>query len=895
MSEVEKNNPHEYEWELENKNIERGAQKAREQREKQIKRSGMSSTTAGNKLVDESVAGVVAEIERRMKIEEDKTGKLEKQAFYDHIHGLDYAVIAKSALIVCLDAAARAQTWNAAMIPAGRALQMAKFTAAMSVNRRGRRLLADVENRAKNRCKKFADRQKYMMDFAKKQGFEGFELWTEDDYRYCGSFMIDIVHVGSNLIEKSPVPQKGAPDGVQHLQFTAFAVEEMRRTNVRLEELSSWFGPMTAPPTPWPSVNGPYLDPRLWNGMVPMVKKMWSPEQTAAINKGIDTGSMDPCIEALNTLQEVPLELNPYIVSALEWVVDEDKGKLIEGFPHLTYDEPPKKMDTKEWKKLAPAEQAEWYEQRKDAWEDKLEADGNLAGLDNNTVDAGDLKTMRFWLPHQFDTRGRIYHTSNFGHHNTDYVRAMFVFSNKTQVTEDNQSYLLLQICNSWGNGEDKKSFKSRRDWVIANWDWILACGEDFVASFDDWRKADDPFQFLAAARELYNYINAEGDYWSGLAIGLDATQSGVQHYAAASLSEEDGVKVNLTASDWEQDPNDLYEAVVELANDMITEDIAFLTDGLANQPDDLVAAWDAHRGRSDRQENDQERELHRWERNLVAAEEVKAWGGVTRKMAKSPTMTWCYSSRRFGFMRTLRKKYFKDLKRKMRDKLLTHPVTSKKVTVFPFEDGGFAASIYLADVFEAAIERIVTSAAQGMDFFQQCARALEAEGKHFAFTTPLGFPMHQYYRQEAQQPVRQRVIGSDRNGTPKKGTKASVAQFTDEIKMPKSENAVAPNVIHAMDATHLMMTVLHCRNHGVEDLLVVHDSFSTSIGHVAELGRCVREAFIDLYDGYCLYEDVLNQTIARLDDPASAHLPTVPTKGTLDLDGVMGNPYAFS
>ena len=94
-------------------------------------------------------------------------------------------------------------------------------------------------------------------------------------------------------------------------------------------------------------------------------------------------------------------------------------------------------------------------------------------------------------------------------------------------------------------NGEDKKSFKSRRDWVIANWDWILACGEDFVASFDDWRKADDPFQFLAAARELYNYINAEGEYWSGLAIGLDATQSGVQHYAAASLSEEDGVKVN--------------------------------------------------------------------------------------------------------------------------------------------------------------------------------------------------------------------------------------------------------------------------------------------------------------------------------------------------------------
>ena len=91
------------------------------------------------------------------------------------------------------------------------------------------------------------------------------------------------------------------------------------------------------------------------------------------------------------------------------------------------------------------------------------------------------------------------------------------------------------------------------------------------------------------------------------------------------------------------------------------------------------------------------------------------------------------------------------------------------------------------------------------------------------------------------------------------------------------------------------MMTVLHCRNHGVNDLLVVHDSFSTSIGHVAELGRCVREAFVDLYDGYCLYTDVLNQTIARLDDPAAADLPPIPKKGSLDLNQVINSQYAFS
>jgi len=894
MNDFEKNNPLGYERELEDKNIKRGAEKARGQLKKQVQRSGMSSTTAGGRLIDESIEGVVKEIERRMEIEANKTGKLEKLAFYDHIVGVDYYAIAESALIVCMDCASRGQTWNSALLPAGRALQMAKFTTAMNVNRQGRRLLRDVENRAKKRCHKFADRQKFVLDFAKKQGFDGFEAWSESDYRYLGSFMIDIVHVGSDLIHVDGVPEKGAPKGVGHVQFTDFAEQKMREDNLRIERLSSWYGPMTTEPNPWPSVNGPYLDPRLWNGMVPMVKKMWSPEQTAAINSGIDNGTLEGCIHALNSLQEVPLELNRYIVDALEWVVAEDKSSLIEGFPSLTYDDPPARVDEEEWKALSREERADWYEKRKDAWEDKLEAIGNLAGLDNNTVDAKDLASMQFWLPHQFDTRGRIYHTSNFGHHNTDYVRAMFVFSNKGLVTEENQAYLLLQICNSWGNGEDKKSFKSRRDWVIDNWDWILACGEDFKASFNDWSKADDPFQFLAAARELYNYINSDGEYWTGLAIGLDATQSGVQHYAAASLSEEDGFKVNLCASNWETDPEDVYEAVVDIANDMIVEDIAFLQEGLDNPPADLVEAWDDHRGRPERQENDQEKEQHRWERNLEAAQEVVAWGGVTRKMAKSPTMTWCYSSRRYGFMRTLRKKFLKDLKQKLRDNRLHHPKTGEKVTTYPFSDGGFGVSIYLADVFEAAIERVVTSAADGMRFFQKCAVALENEGKHFAFTTPLGYPMHQYYRAEgrAQRPS---VVGSDRKGNRKAGTKASVATFTDEIKMPKSENAVAPNVIHAMDATHLMMTVLHCRNQGVNDLLVVHDSFSTSIGHVAELGRCVREAFIDLYDGYCLYTDVLEQTIARLDDPASADLPTVPEKGKLKLDDLIDNPYAFS
>ena len=55
-----------------------------------------------------------------------------------------------------------------------------------------------------------------------------------------------------------------------------------------------------------------------------------------------------------------------------------------------------------------------------------------------------------------------------------------------------------------------------------------------------------------------------------------------------------------------------------------------------------------------------------------------------------------------------------------------------------------------------------------------------------------------------------------------------------------------------------------------------------------------IRRAFVDFFDGYCLYEDVLNQVREQLDDPDNADLPEIPAKGTLDLEGVMDSDYNF-
>lgn len=880
------------ELDAEDVNIQKGVEKVQKARASQIKHSGLHSTSAAQKLVDEVIGNVVAEIERRQAEQEAKRDNAE--TWVQHIAGLNLSVIAEAALITALDAAGRAATYNSTLIQAGKALHIAKYNAVLSKNRKGRKLLQDMDARAKRRCQKYADRNDYVAFIAKQNGFTDWENWSDNLYRTMGSWMLDIVHVGSNLVVFENIPEKKKPKGVKYVVLTEEAQHFLATENMRIDRFASWYGPMLTKPNRWPSVHGPYHDKRVAM-QVPMVKKMWSPEQKMDIENAIDSGDFDDCLDAINTIQETPMKANPYIVEAVRWVWSSGRGKDVSDFPKLESDPIPARIEKLLWASFTKTEKADWYAMRDEKAKDKVEASASLQGLSSNVGEAEQLSEEDdvFYLPHQFDRRGRIYHTSVFGHHNTDYVRAMFLFANESEIDDDCFVYFGLQLANSWGNSIDKKSLEGRQKWVEAHLDQIIAAGKDFQATFDFWSQADDPFQFLAAARELYNYQQHGEGYKSGLPIGLDATQSGCQHYAAAMLHEEDGVKVNLNKSDWDDTPNDLYDLCKDKAQAKIDFDLVDLARRLAESPP------------SNKDTEEEAEQKAKWQRNLQVCEQVVAWGGLTRGMLKSPTMTWCYSSRRFGFMKTMRKKFFKQ---KIRDKIkngtLRHPVTNELVTENPFRDGysknphdgGFIASIYLAGVYEDAIRKTVESAAIGQEFFQKCATALANEGSHFKFVTPLGFPMHQFYQQEEDDAARPMVYLTDRvTKKRQKSAKASVTVFTDDVKMPKSQNAVAPNVIHAMDATHLMKTVLLCKEYGVYDIMVVHDSFSVPIGDVQALSYCVRQAFVDLYEGYCLYTDVLEQTKARLADPEAADLPEVPEQGTLNLQDVLLSSYAFS
>jgi DNA-directed RNA polymerase len=259
----------------------------------------------------------------------------------------------------------------------------------------------------------------------------------------------------------------------------------------------------------------------------------------------------------------------------------------------------------------------------------------------------------------------------------------------------------------------------------------------------------------------------------------------------------------------------------------------------------------------------------------------------MKRKQIKRNCLTWAYSSRKYGFAKQLQKDWMDELSRDVR---------RKKIPEHPFERRGFSVSHYAAEINEQAISSVVQSAAGGMKFFQSLADIMAAEGLHMKFVTPLGFPMFQYYRTETGT-RRQKIWLFDRETRliDKKNATASFRGYTEAVKRNKSSNAISPNIIHAMDATHLMLTVLTCQDHGINDLMVIHDSFSTTIGNASMMRDILRLAFVELYTNYCLYTDLMNQCKARHPDPDSVEWPEVPPKGHLDLKLVLESDYFFT
>lgn len=686
-----------------------------------------------------------------------------------------------------------------------------------------------------------AYRRKAVKAVAGKEGHES-AILSDDEKVKVGGYILDCILRGvPEVFEDYMV--KRATSQQNFLRLTEAASQAL----MDMQEVQQWmhpaYNPMVVPPKPWTGFhNGCYYNPKVARS-VTLIRKAHK-KHKALVQDALKAGTMDYCLEALNAIQNTRWAINRPLYELVVWCYEQ--GVSLPSFPprnHL-----PKPPRPENYEELTPEQQKGWRITAAQIAE-------RNRGIDSERiVMLQDLKTAErlldveaFYIPHNMDFRGRVYPIPHFNQQRADHIKAQMHFAEGQVLTASGAYWLAVHLANCGDFDKISKApFDARVQWVADNEDFILSVGNSPRQTFPLWSKADKPFSFVAACIEWAGYRKDPESFRSHIAVALDGSNSGLQHYSCMMRSEREGALVNLMPT---EKPADLYQTVADLVKEM--------------------AEADARKGME------------------VASVVLK--NGVTRKLCKRATMTFAYSSQEYGFREQLMSDFMNPAAiAVLTGKLDAHPWqimrTSKDGTTAL--DGGFTAACYIAKLIWSAVNQIVTDACAGMAFFRRCAQLLAHEGKGVQWVTPVGLPVLHLYTEYKVKKVQ--LFLHDREVRLFARTGA-----TEVVNKDKAADAVSPNVVHSLDSAALMLCVLDCTEMGVKDFSLIHDSFGAHANNTEAMYVAVRQSLINMYEAYCPFEEIRRQTLETLD--AKDRVPAVPAKGTLDLSQILNAEYAFS
>lgn len=804
----------------------------------------LSATASAQTFLEDAIPLVAEGITAAFEHEEAK-GSAGTVECYPTLRNLDPMLLAVIAVSRCMDARGSRSSISNMNVKIGKAVEANIFAdiayaAFAQQHPAGGKAFNKIVKRSKEKYSDFDRRVHYVRNQVGKRGLMiGHTAWTDVFCSKVGLWLFSIVQRTTDIFEIYQVWRKTKITSSQdRLGFTKEIQDQIDAKNLKLDWHAPAYRPMVVRPNDWTANAehyGPYMDYETAVN-TPLVKNCL-PLQKARLTEQLKHGYMQECLDALNTLQRVPYKINTFTFEALEWVVDSllDEPLVQHGkFPPLSAVDVPDETDDN---KTGPEAQKRWRKiiRQKLVESSMVQVKADMAEA-KSLMDRPD---RPFWQPHHFDTRGRVYHVAAFGHHRNDYIRGQFLFADLRLVTPSNVHNLYYQVANTWAGPvsdtdsrkTDKIPLEERVQWTKDNMEKLMAVGKDFVTGFDHWSVAGEQFQHLAACRELYLSHNPDktlrDDYKTGLPIGFDGANSGLQHYSMASKWKSDAYKVNLVP---DPQPQDCYQYVADYST-------AVAEKAVAKDPEILEAL--GHDFDAEHQLNAQ-----RWLDH-----------GIDRKVTKPNCMTFCYSVTKVGMADQLRDDIMDDITAYCDDNDEPHPFG---------DDNGFKACNSMARINWHSISKVIESGAAGMDFMRDLADALASDGKHLQWTSLIGFPCAQEYTKEVVK--RPKGFLFDRQGG--KNYRMTLKVSTDELHRGESMDGAAPNFVHHLDSTHLMMAVNKAKDYGVTNLMVVHDSFATDIEAADQMLTCIKVAAIEMYEEQCHFQNVLDDARALVTDP---------------------------
>lgn len=663
-----------------------------------------------------------------------------------------------------------------------------------------------------------ADHRRRVLSHICNQGQDNWTSWTTREKVMIGAKLIELICTSTGLIEVLTVRQGRK---LRHIvSLTDRFKNWLDALNLQSEIMFPEYLPCIVPPKDWDRLVGCGYHTDAFAYPLRLVKT-----RSKKHMKLLKEADLSQVFKAVNAIQRTPWAVNKRVLEVAEHFMHVGSG--VAGLPTDVLPLPTKPVDIdtneearKAWRRLA----AITYETNTSLKSRRVQTHKTLGiAKEFSQYDA-------IYFPYQLDFRGRIYAVaSGLNPQGTDLSKALLQFSSGEPInTTEAHRWFLIHGANTFG--VDKVSFAKRVDWVWQNEDRIESCARN---PLDDlwWTEADSPFCFLAWCFEFAEYNTRDENFRSYLAIAMDGSCNGLQHYSAMLFDPVAGAAVNLLPSD---DPEDIYRVVAEKVMEKL---------------------------RAMRDEVDEEMNpIHPF---------ASGWYefGIDRKITKRPVMVLPYG----GTLNSCQK-YVADA------------VLEKGNAPFLQEEIGQASNWLASRVWEAIGETVV-SARLAMGWLRQVAGAVVREGRPLQWTTPSGFPVFQFYPEMKETQLESVLFG-------KRFRPSIMQEKPEQIDARRQVNGVAPNFVHSLDASALVLTVCAAVDQGITKFAMIHDSYGTTAAHTPALASILREEFVTMYESYDALEQFAQSVIP---EGIWEGIPTPPTVGGLDLSEVRNSPYFFA
>ncbi len=194
------------------------------------------------------------------------------------------------------------------------------------------------------------------------------------------------------------------------------------------------------------------------------------------------------------------------------------------------------------------------------------------------------------------------------------------------------------------------------------------------------------------------------------------------------------------------------------------------------------------------------------------------------------------------------------------------------------------AAAKYLAPRVNRAIGQVVVKATAIRKWLRKLVKKLARKNRGLSWVVPTGFPVVHEYREEKNrrvETVRGKVLVKE-------------ADRRLEIRTRKQANSIVPNLVHSLDAAHMMFTVCALKALGLSDFSMVHDSYAVHACDVDLMSKVLRDEFVRIHTEFTL-AGFLEQVKRGAPGIRFTKRLAPPELGTLDLGAVRGSVYFFS